>query len=94
MSTNGPNPERLMDLLAEEATQGLSAAQRAELDLLLAENPNVDADGLRLAAAAMELGVAPPEGEELPAGLRASLLRAGVAEVGAARGADRVLPFG
>lgn len=73
-----------MDLLAEEATQGLSAAQQAELELLLAQNPSVDADGLRFAAAAVELGAGPAAGEKLPAGLRASLEHDGVTSVEAA----------
>ncbi len=73
-----------MDLLAEEATQGLSAAQQAELESLLVQHPSVDADGLRFAAAALELGAGPEASEKMPAGLRASLERDGIASAEAA----------
>lgn len=92
MTNQGPIPDRLMDLLAEEATQGLSAAQQAELESLLAQHPSVDADGLRLAAAAVELASPPAPIEAMPASLRATLLSAGITEVEAAGAspADRI----
>jgi hypothetical protein len=83
MMNQGPIPERLLDLLAEEATQGLSPAQQAELDALLAQHPGADAEGLLLAAAAMDLAAAPADSEPMPAALRASLESAGLAAVSA-----------
>lgn len=77
MTGTGPNFDRLMELLAEEATQGLSSAQEAELSRLVSENPGVERDGLALAAAAIELGLDAPRSEPIPAGLRSTLERAG-----------------
>lgn len=68
--TPAPDPRRarLQELLGAEATQGLSAAEAAELDALLAAYPDEDPDGLELAAAAVHLALAGPP-EEMPAAL-------------------------
>jgi hypothetical protein len=68
--TPAPDPRRarLQELLGTEATQGLSAAEAAELDSLLAAYPDEDPDGLALAAAAVHLALAGPP-EEMPAAL-------------------------
>ncbi len=60
--TTDPRRARLEDLLATEATQGLSPAEAAELDALLAAFPEEDPDAFELAAAAVHLAVsAAPE---------------------------------
>ena len=46
--------DRLLELLADRATEGLAPEQARELDRLLAEPPEVDADALDLAAAALD----------------------------------------
>jgi hypothetical protein len=68
--TPAPDPRRarLQELLGAEATQGLSPAEEAELDALLAEHPDEDPDGLELAAAAVHLALCGPP-EEMPATL-------------------------
>ncbi|MDY3557187.1 anti-sigma factor [Gemmata sp. JC717] len=60
--------DRLDELLALEATQGLAPADAAELDALLAQFPDEDPDGLELAAAAIHLSLIGPR-EPLPADL-------------------------
>lgn len=50
--------DRLMDLLAARATQGLSDAESAELKQLLLQYPNVDEHQLDMAAAALASGFA------------------------------------
>jgi len=47
--------ERLLELLADRATQGLSAEESRELEALLREHPDVDADTLDRVAAAVYL---------------------------------------
>jgi anti-sigma-K factor RskA len=64
--TPDPRRARLEELLATEATQGLSRAETDELDALLAEFPDEDPDGFELAAAALHLALGPPS-EPLPA---------------------------
>ncbi len=61
--------DRLWELLADRATQGLSEHEGRELDALLRKYPEVDADAMDRAAAAVDLsvvGVAAP----MPAALR------------------------
>jgi anti-sigma-K factor RskA len=82
-----PEQDRLEELLAQRATEGLSAADAAELAQLLARHPNVDAQAYERAAAAIhvaELG----RHEPMPAHVRdAVLARAprGVSRLAAAR---------
>jgi anti-sigma-K factor RskA len=68
-------PERLDELLALEATQGLTPAEQAELDALLAASPDTDPDSLEYAAAAIHLAFL-GKPEPLPATLAAKLQRA------------------
>jgi hypothetical protein len=82
-----PEQDRLEELLAQRATEGLSAAESAELAQLLARHPNVDAQAYDRVAAAIhvaELG----RHEAMPAHLRnAVLARApgGVSQLAAVR---------
>lgn len=81
--TSPTPPERLLDLLADRATQGLSKDEARELDQLLAEHPAVDAEAYDLAAAAAYLAMNGPAAEPMPAAVRAR-----VAETAAARLAE------
>ncbi|AWM39503.1 Anti-sigma-K factor rskA [Gemmata obscuriglobus] len=60
--------DRLDELLAIEATQGLSPAEATELESLLAQFPADEPDSLELAAAAVHLALIGPL-EPLPVGL-------------------------
>lgn len=55
--SHSPSRQRVWDLLADEATQGLDASQKLELQRLLAEHPDIDPDALQLAAAASDLAL-------------------------------------
>jgi anti-sigma-K factor RskA len=63
--------DRLQELLADRATQGLSADEQHELDVLLSDSP-AHADDFDLAAAALHLAVAEPE-LEMPTHVRRRL---------------------
>ena len=67
--------ERLLDLLADRATEGLSPSDQAELERLLAEHPEIDDATFDLAAAAIDRAIAedPGSAEALPAALRARI---------------------
>jgi hypothetical protein len=65
--------QRLADLLADEATQGLNEAEMHELESLLAAHPEIEAGELALAVAAGEL-TQPLKLEALPLHLRSRLL--------------------
>jgi hypothetical protein len=70
----GTGRERLWDLLADEATQGLDGADAAELATLLAEHADVDSESLERAAAACDLALFSPRWadlEPMPAALGA-----------------------
>jgi hypothetical protein len=68
--------ERLLDLLAARATEGVDADAQRELSSLLQGQSEVDADGFDLAAAALYLAIAGAT-EEAPPELRARLERQG-----------------
>jgi anti-sigma-K factor RskA len=55
MNPSDVSRDRLLELLADRATQGLSAAERAELEFLLAAFPEVDETSLDRAAATLDL---------------------------------------
>ena len=76
--------ERLEQLLADEATEGLDAVGVRERDTLLAEHPDVDVDGFMRAAAAWQRVVWGGEVDELPAGLAGRVVAAVRAEASAA----------
>jgi len=80
---DGVPPERLLDLLADRATQGLDEAEARELDRLLAENPDVDPASFDFACAAAYLAMNGPEVEEMPASLREKVARAARQRIGA-----------
>lgn len=64
--------DRLQQLLADRATEGLSADDAEELDRLLRVMPPADPDEFDLAAAAVDLAVAPPA-EDVPPDLAARI---------------------
>jgi hypothetical protein len=67
--------DRLLDLLADQAVQGLDAADEAELELLLSAAPDVDAEELQRCAAALDCALAGPSAEPLPPTLRLAVER-------------------
>jgi hypothetical protein len=75
MSRSFLDDDRLVDLLAERATDGLDAAAEAELAERLAAYPGVAADAFATPVAALSLASRAPV-EPLPPGLRARLLAA------------------
>ena len=68
--------ERILDLLAARATEGLDADSQRDLSELLRVHPEVDADGFDLAAAALFLAFAEAN-EAPPTQLCARLARQG-----------------
>ncbi|MCG8587832.1 MAG: anti-sigma factor [Proteobacteria bacterium] len=66
--------ERLNELLADRATQGLDDVEQRELDGLLLRLPDTDADELDRCAAAIDLALVPVSHEPLPAHLRERVL--------------------
>lgn len=61
--------DRLWELLADRATQGLAEHESRELDALLRQYPDVDADAMDRAAAAVDLAFASDDGP-MPVSLR------------------------
>lgn len=74
--------ERLFDLLADRATQALGAEEHVELSRLLREHSDVDPEALDRVAAALDLSLAAPATEPLPALLRARIERAAFGAAG------------
>lgn len=78
-----PRTERMMDLLADRALDGLTEAEHAELEGLLAMHPNMDADELDRIAAEAERAMSaaqPAAGtrdERMPDALRAAVAARG-----------------
>ena len=70
-----PSEERLMELLADRATQGLTPEEETELEQLLAEHPEIDVDMLEEAAAAVDLFLTGEPSEPLPKHLSDQLKR-------------------
>lgn len=79
MNTNPP--DRLLDLLAAEATQGLSEAETRELAGLLVMFPHTDPDSLAHAAAAADLALS-EDPEPLPPHLAAQIEHQAMAYLG------------
>jgi anti-sigma-K factor RskA len=71
MSTSIMTNDRIVELLVQRATEGLSATEQAELKRLLADDNYTDADQIESAAAALML--AGLDDEPLPASLAARL---------------------
>jgi len=84
--------ERLLELLADRATQGLSAEESRELEALLREHPDVDADTLDRVAAAVYLASAPRDDTPLPAALRARIEQSAPRERRSERAPGRAAP--
>lgn len=72
----GQEPNNIFDLLADEATVGLSEPDRALLDGLLSEHPGLDVESFHRAAAAIDVAVM-ADPEPMPAGLKARLTKLG-----------------
>jgi anti-sigma-K factor RskA len=68
-----PLPERLLNLLADRALQGLSPVEEAELAELLRAHPEADPDALDGAAAAAAVAYAATDIQPVPADLAARL---------------------
>lgn len=66
---------RLDDLLLSDATDRLSAAERAELDALLAEHQSVDRHAYERAAAVFFLAVCAEPMQQIPDTVRTMLKR-------------------
>ena len=58
---NGASDERLQELLALRATEGLSGELASELDRLLGLLPEWNDDGFERAAAALDLALSGPD---------------------------------
>lgn len=71
-----PRDERVVQLMADRATEGLSRRDTLELNEYLARNPDVDRDALEVAAAAVYLAFGAGRGEALPTGVRDRILAA------------------
>jgi hypothetical protein len=66
--------KRLESLLIDEATDNLTDATRAELDVLLREHPEVDRHAFERVAAAVFLSIgAAGQDEKMPASLKSRL---------------------
>ena len=68
-SAPNSNPDRLHELLADQATQGLDAAEARELESLLLEHPEADAAEFERIAAAFDAGAFESADEPMPAAL-------------------------
>lgn len=66
------NEERLLELLADQATIGLGREDEAELQTLLTQFPDWHPDSMHLAAAATDLALGVPA-EPMPAALREAI---------------------
>lgn len=82
MNNANGNRDRLLELMADHATEGLDANELMVLNSLLMEHPEVNAIGLELAAAAVELAIMPKKQDKLPDGLRDRILTAAGRHVG------------
>ncbi len=77
MSQAHPSPDRdrLLELLADQAALGLSPAEQSELQRLLTQFPDVNAEEFDLLAAAIDLAFEPAVHEPLPEALRTQISR-------------------
>lgn len=74
MTSAAPQLDRLLALLADRATQGLSTQDAGELRGLLEAFPELDEDVLDRTAAQIDVALTPEEPDALPHGLRRALL--------------------
>jgi len=73
-TTTWPTDERLWQLLADRATAGIGAEEAVELQHLLAERPEVDADALDLTAAAAHVAFMHDQSLRMPPALRRRIM--------------------
>ena len=66
-------PDRLYELLADQAVQGLNDVEARELDALLRQHPEIDAESFDIAAAAINMSFAADDLEDMPDDLAARL---------------------
>lgn len=66
--------ERMLQLLADQATEGLDTAAARELSRIREDHSYGDADALERAAAVADLAMSPPVGETMPKALRDRIL--------------------
>jgi hypothetical protein len=76
-----PDREAIDELLCQAATDGLTTADAARLDSLLAANPDVDRDAFDRAAGLVLLAAFGDAGNRMPASLRRSLQQQGESEL-------------
>jgi hypothetical protein len=69
-----PRDERILQLMADRATEGLSHSDALELNRYLEQNPGVDRDALEYAAAVVCLAFGAGCGEALPSRVREKIL--------------------
>lgn len=62
--------DRMFDLMADLATEGLARAESEELDVLRRRHPDLDPEALELTAAALDLHLSVEPSEPLPESLR------------------------
>lgn len=88
--------DRLLEMLADRALEGLSHDESRELDTLLAHRPGFDADCLDRAAGALAVALVSPDERPMPASLRQQLDVAAGVWVSSARrsGSAPALPRG
>ena len=72
-SDAAPGKERMLQMLADRATEGLGPIGFKELNDLLAAHPEQDEYGFDFSAAAIDLAMMPPEDKPLPGRLRDQL---------------------
>ena len=74
MNVPWQSPEdRLLELLADRATFGISGDEDRQLQQLFSENPDVDESCMDHVAASVQLALLPEVVEPLPAGLHARI---------------------
>ena len=73
-ASDSHNDDRMLQLLADRATEGVEWTEAAEIDVWLTMNPDIDADAFERAAAAVALTRTPVSDESLPPSLRGKLL--------------------
>jgi hypothetical protein len=76
-----PEREAIDELLCLAATDGLTAADAARLDSLLAANPDVDSSAFERAAGLVLLAAFGDAGDRMPTTLRRSLQQQGEREL-------------
>lgn len=89
---NSAGRDRLHDLMCDQATLGLSDAERAEFDALCDEFPELNDGSIERAAAAADVALSRGRVEQMPDHLRSKILLDGqriASEYGAASGSRR-----